>query len=87
MIAETCSGSRYEIDLAGKRARRLSGEGPATERMPDGVWRSFTGMHPEHGPLLGQRMFFEWADESVGPAAAAGSMPATITTPVMLVCG
>jgi len=86
MIAETVTGSRYEIDLAGKRARRLGGEHSGTARMPDGVWRSFRAMNPDAGPLLGQRMLFEWADESVGPAAAEGSLPATITAPVMLVC-
>lgn len=86
MIVETISGSRYEIDLAGKRARREYGPGPATKRMPDGVWREFIGTAPLEGPVLGKRMFFEWADESVGPTAAEGSQPGTITTPVFLIC-
>lgn len=86
MIAETISGSRYEIDLAGKRARRLSGGGPATARMPDGVWRAFTLMYPPAGPVLGQCMSFLWADAEVGPAAADGCTPGTVTSPVMLVC-
>lgn len=86
MIAETVSGSSYEIDLAGKRARRLSSWHEGTGRTPRGVWREFVGMHPPSGPLLGQRMFFEWADESAGAPAAPGWVPGTMTTPVMLVC-
>lgn len=86
MIAETVSGSKYEIDLASKRARRLSSEHEGTPRTPAGVWRSFRAMHPDAGPLLGQRMFFEWADEAAGAPAAPGSIPGTTTTPVMLVC-
>lgn len=88
MIVETVSGSKYEVDVGGRRARRLEGERPATSRMPDGVWRSFTGMLPINGPELGKRMFFEWADESVGTAAKSGHTPGTVTTPVyMLLTG
>jgi hypothetical protein len=86
MICETISGSRYEIDLPGKRARRVYGLAPATERMPDRVWRTFLCMVPNEGPYLGQCMFFEWADESVGPAAVDGARPCTVTTQVMRVC-
>lgn len=82
MIVETVSGSKYEVDVAGRRARRLSGESPATPRMPDGVWRNFSRMHPQNGPTLGHCMAFEWADESVGPAALARCAPGTITTAV-----
>jgi len=84
MIVETVSGSKYEVDVAGRRARRLSGESPPTERMPDGVWRTFSRMHPQGGPTLGKSMMFEWADETVGPAAAPGKSPGTVTTPVYL---
>lgn len=84
MLVETVSGSKYEVDLGGRRARRLSGESPATPRMPDGVWRTFSRMHPQQGPTLGKSMMFEWADESVGPKALPGAEPGTITTPVFL---
>jgi hypothetical protein len=81
MIVETVSGSQYEVDVGGRRARRLAGTHPVP-RMPDGVWRTFAGMLPIQGPELGKRMFFEWADESVGAPAAAGFTPGTVTTPV-----
>jgi hypothetical protein len=84
MIVETVSGSKYEVDLARSRARRLAGESPATPRMPDGVWRTFVGMLPLGGPKLGVPMYFEWADESVGPPARNGGTPGTVTSNVYL---
>lgn len=53
----TASGSLYEIDQAGSRIRRLSGQGPGTPRVgPDGEWRAFM----EAIPVVGEPMLIAW---------------------------
>lgn len=84
MIVETVSGSKYEVDMPGRRARRLSSEKTQTGRTPCGVWRKFSRFHPQNGPTPGQPMMFEWADQAVGAPAAEACSPGTITTAVYL---
>lgn len=63
----TESGSVYDVDVAGKRIRRLHGRhGPADTQPQDGIWRSFAGLE---GPEPGLPMVVYWAKEA--PAARA----------------
>lgn len=55
----TESGSRYEIDLDGKRIRRLSGNAPPTEHQgQDGEWRVFEDIT---GLVVGDCPIVLWA--------------------------
>lgn len=78
MIVVTASGAKYEFDRHNS-ARRLPGDHD-TGRTPAGVWRKYAALY---GPHLGQSMLFWWADESVGKPAAPGTVPGTVTTPVV----
>lgn len=83
MIIRTETGSLYEIDAAGERIRRLHGKAPATARTartaPDGEWRSGTASNP----TIGRPLLIVWADEKVGPPAAPGAIPGTMTSRVV----
>lgn len=79
---KTESGSVYELDLTGKRIRRLSGVAAPTARQgADGSWRAYDAIWPIE-PRVGRGMLISWADESVGPAAAPGTFPGTVTSNV-----
>lgn len=54
----TESGSFYELDLAGRRMRRLEGKGPPTPRMgADGGWRDYLVIS---FPCVGARLLVSW---------------------------
>ena len=80
MIATTKTGSKYEIDLAGKRARRISGAIATMGHTKDGDWRSFSSIAPD--PIqVGTVIVIVW--EELDPTKIAnGSFPITFTTPV-----
>jgi hypothetical protein len=82
-MLRTESGSVYELDQVNKRVRRLSGVRAATARQgADGAWRQYDQLGPDT-PTVGLPLFFKWADESVGPAAAPGAYPGTMTSIVI----
>jgi hypothetical protein len=55
--------SRYEIDLEGKRIRRLTGLFAPTPRQgADGHWRGYQVLVPEP-PAVGEPMMILWAIE------------------------
>lgn len=64
----TISGSIYEIDFAGERVRRLTGQEEPTARQPkDGEWKSYVHVIPV---LMttdgGYGMFFDWTGRGNG---------------------
>ena len=55
----TASGSIYELDVDGKRVRRLTGKiAPTPRQGADGEWKAFVTLH-EVGDSLG----FDWDGE------------------------
>jgi hypothetical protein len=75
MIFITASGSRYEIDGANHKFRRLNGKKTITSYLgEDGAWRQFAEMYPN--PIkVGSHVLIIWSVE--------GDMPSTITSPVV----
>lgn len=60
----TDSGSVYDVDLEGKRIRRVHGRlGPNDTRPQDGIWRHFVGLD---GPVIGQTMVVYWSTQGSG---------------------
>ena len=61
MIFRTASGSSYEVDLAGKKIRRLFGPKPATERQGlDGEWKQYEDALE---PIVGRSFWVVWRYE------------------------
>lgn len=82
----TESKSVYEVDLANKRMRRLSGEKDPTPRSgKDGEWKAFEYIFPEKVEV-GKSVIFGWDPETTPPLkdSEVGS-PITITSPVISV--
>jgi hypothetical protein len=78
---KTESGSVYELDHTQKRVRRLSGvRAPTARQHADGLWRTYDMIGRVR---IGGSLLICWADESVGPAAAPGAFPGTVTSPVV----
>jgi hypothetical protein len=72
----TESGSTYEVDHANRMARRLLGNGPATERSAE--WRAFKSVFLFHGHLL-----IEWTQATpLLPGSPTSAIPATVTSRV-----
>lgn len=60
MIHVTKSGSVYEVDVPGKRVRRLHGEQDPTPRQgKDGEWRAYAAMYW----VTGRCLVFDWAGD------------------------
>lgn len=84
MFAETETGSIYQIDVAGRRARRVTGLNAPTPRTgADGEWHGIAGMLPVQ---LNRRMLFEWSPD-ITPAAEPGKRPGTVTSRVVDIVG
>lgn len=70
----TRSGSRYELDTASSRIRRMGGTHAATSRQgADGEWRSYEEVSPV---AVGEALVVVWRTNADGVAEC------TITTPV-----
>lgn len=77
----TESGSAYELDVEGRRIRRVSGEGAPTPRTgEDGVWKEFAFLQPET-PQVGEPVLIAWAVHRTCRDAGF-AVPATFTSPV-----
>lgn len=82
MIVETASGSMYQI--AGLKARRLSGPNDPTPRLGyDGAWRA---LQVEPVVRIGLPIVLIWTDE-IDPPAAEGHTPGTVTSRVVRIEG
>jgi hypothetical protein len=74
----TESGSVYDVDLEGKRIRRVHGRlGPSDTKPQDGIWRDFTGLD---GPEVGRSMVVYWS------AMAAGATETSLGFRTTAVC-
>jgi hypothetical protein len=76
----THSGSRYELDPATSRIRRLSGSHDPTPRQgPDGAWRTYEAL----GPLeVGAQLVVVWRTGDDGVAECTVTSPvATVASP------
>jgi hypothetical protein len=75
MIFYTTSGSAYEVDLTGKRIRRLRGSSDPTPRQgTDGEWREYVDISP---PTKNLPVLIAWSMQDSGVR-----IPCTLTTPV-----
>ena len=79
IVTET--GSTYEIDVANKRIRRLTGKGNPTPRVgKDGKWREYNSI----GPVKeGLRLAIVWSDQLGSLGAVPGALPGTVTSPIV----
>lgn len=59
LVFSTKTGSRYEVDLGAKRARRVSGEA-ADHRLADGEWRYWDVFS-----LTPSRAWFVWSGKGM----------------------
>ncbi len=74
MIFHT-QNSSYELDMARKRIRRLSGHDAPTPRQgEDGAWRDFERISD---PVQGTSVLIVWSEE--------GAIPSTLTSPIIKV--
>lgn len=62
----TLSGSVYQVDVANRQARRISGFHAVTGRQnEDNVWQFFHWITPQV-PERGEHVFFDWDGEGHG---------------------
>jgi hypothetical protein len=86
MQFKTRSGSLYEIDTTNQQIRRLNGTADPTPRQgADGEYRKYVELFPLV-PTVGQSLLIVW-DKDVIPPPAEGSIPTTITSPVVELIG
>lgn len=81
IVFVTNSGSRYELDMAQKRIRRISGKpNRHAERVGLEEWKPFEAIST---PTIGDSVLIRWpATVPLFEGSPAGSIPATITSPV-----
>jgi hypothetical protein len=77
----TKSGSTYEVNETDKQVRRLNGENDPTPRQgKDGEWKPYDTILS--GIEIGRSVMIVWTSD-IQPPPVEGSLPTTITSPVI----
>jgi hypothetical protein len=81
MRFQTESGSLYEVNEIDKQVRRLNGASDPTPRQgKDGEWKHYDAILS--GIEVGRSVMIVWTSD-IQPPPVEGSLPTTITSPVV----